>query len=241
MAVEYRRSLRLNLRMDIRDLRFFNPFAETEVTANRLPHWQQKGAVYFLTFRLADAIPKLLLDQWSAEREAWLAHHPQPWTGEVEVEYHRRFSSAMERWLDAGHGSCALRDSECRAHVEDALRHFDCDRFVHIAWVIMPNHVHVLFVPKEKQGGAVSYRPSLNHSWKLEEIVHSWKRHSAVRINRLLGRTGTFWQKDYFDRLVRDQDHFANCVRYIRRNPVKAKLREGEYTLYESDMVKGIP
>ena len=72
-------------------------------------------------------------------------------------------------------------------------------------------------------------------------MVHSWKRYSAVRINRLLGKSGVFWQKDYFDRLVRDQDHFANCVRYIRRNPVKAKLREDEFTLYESEMVKGIP
>lgn len=241
--------------MDGSDLRFFNPPAETGVTANRLPHWQQESAVYFLTYRLADAIPKHLLDQWSAERGAWLVHHPKPWSAEVDDEYHRRFSGAIERWLDAGHGSCALRQPECRAHVEDALRNFDGVRYAHVAWVIMPNHVHVLFVLRKNQGGAVLYRPfsqaesdetescgpSLNKSWKLEEVVHSWKRHSAVRINRLLGRRGVFWQKDYFDRLVRDQDHFANCVRYIRRNPVKAKLGEDEYTLYESEMVRHIP
>ena len=104
--------------MDFRDLRFFNPFADTEVTANRLPHWQQAGAAYFFTFRMADSIPKHLLDQWSDERNAWLAQHPQPWSLVVEAEYHHRFSSAMERWLDAGHGSCALRKPECRAHVE---------------------------------------------------------------------------------------------------------------------------
>jgi REP element-mobilizing transposase RayT len=213
--------------MDSPDLRFFNPFADTGVTANRLRHWQQEGALYFLTFRPADAVPEHLLDQWSAEREAWLSHHPPPWTAEAEAEYHRRFSGAMERRLDAGHGSCALRRPECRAHVEEALRHFDGERCAHIAWVIMPNHVHVLVV--------------LNSSFSLEDIVHSWKRHSAVSINRVLGRSGTLWQKDYFDRLVRDQDHFANCVRCIRRNPVKAKLHEGEYTLYESDLVKGIP
>lgn len=241
--------------MDSRGLRFFNPFAETGVTVNRLPHWQQEGAVYFLTFRMADAVPKHLLDQWSAEREAWLSHHPTPWNAEAEAEYHRRFSGAMERWLDAGHGSCALRQPEYRAVVEATLRYFDGIHFRHIAWVIMPNHVHVLFVPNDKQGGAVLYRPSSeaesdetgpsrpssNAYWGLDELVHSWKRYSAVRINRLLGRSGTFWQKDYFDRLVRDQDHFANCVRYIRRNPIKAKLREDEYALFESALVKGIP
>lgn len=213
--------------MDVSDLRFYNPFAETAVTANRLPHWQQKGAVYFLTFRLADSIPKHLLDQWAAEREAWLAHHPQPWSMDVDAEYHHRFSGAMESWLDAGHGSCALRQPECRVHVEQALRHFAGERCAQIAWVIMPNHVHVLSV--------------LNATWTLEDMIHSWKLYSARKINKYLGRCGPFWQKDYFDRLVRDHDHFANCVRYIRRNPIKAKLSDGEYTLYESDMVKGIP
>ena len=209
------------------DLRFFNPYAETEVTANRLPHWQQNGATLILTFRLADAIPKHLLDQWTVERQAWLALHPEPRNKDDEADYHQRFSGALERWLDAGHGSCALRDPACRMKLEDTLRHFDGDRCAHVAWVIMPNHVHVLFV--------------LNDGWTLEEMVHSWKRHSAREINKLLGKTGAFWQKDYFDRLVRDRDHFANCVRYIRRNPLKAKLREGEFTLYESKLVKGIP
>jgi putative transposase len=213
--------------MKIGELRFFNPFAETEITANRLPHWQQEGVLYFITFRLADAVPKHLLDQWSVERNAWLVDHPKPWSAETEAEYHRRFSGAMERFLDAGHGSCALRDPACGVRMEETLRHFDGDRFAHIAWVIMPNHVHVLFVLKDGQA--------------LEKVVQNWKRRSAREINLALARSGTFWQKDYFDRLVRDQDHFANCVRYIRRNPAKAKLREGEYTLYESEMVKGIP
>jgi hypothetical protein len=38
-------------------LRFFDPYTDIRFTANRLPHWQQKGAVYFVTFRLADAVP----------------------------------------------------------------------------------------------------------------------------------------------------------------------------------------
>ena len=213
--------------MNIARLRFFNPFAETAISANRLPHWHQEGAAYFLTFRLADAVPRYLLDQWSVERLAWLVDHPKPWSPEIEAEYHRRFSGAMERFLDAGHGLCALRDTACRTVLEATLQHFDGDRFAHIAWVIMPNHVHLLFLLKEGQA--------------LEKVVRNWKRRSAREINRMLGSKGTFWQKDYFDRIVRDQDHFANCVRYIRRNPLKAKLREGEYTLYESEMVKGIP
>jgi len=54
------------------ELRFFNPYAEIRHTGSRLPHWQQQGAVYFVTFRLADSIPSRLRDQWQSEQEAWL-------------------------------------------------------------------------------------------------------------------------------------------------------------------------
>jgi len=85
----------------MQELRFFNPYANIRQTANRLPHWQQHSAVYFVTFRLADAVPLRLLNQWESERENWLRVHPEPWSPESEQEYHQRFSGAIERWLDA--------------------------------------------------------------------------------------------------------------------------------------------
>jgi len=113
----------------------------------------------------------------------------------MEREYHERFSGAIERWLDAGYGSCVLRRHECAAVVAEALRHFDGDRVSQIAWVVMPNHVHAVFV--------------LNPAWSLEKIILSWKGFTARKINPLLGRKGNFWQRDYFDRLVRDTKHLA--------------------------------
>lgn len=127
-------------------LRFFNPYAEIRHTENNLPHWQQHGAVYFITFRLADAIPAHLRNQWENERAIWLRLHPEPWSIEVETEYHKRFSGAIEHWLDAGHGSCLLRRSECAKTVAETLRHFDGERLALITSVVMPNHVHAVFV-----------------------------------------------------------------------------------------------
>jgi putative transposase len=89
--------------------RFFNPYEEIRFTENLLPHWQQKGATYFVTFRLADSVPTHLLTQWEEERAIWLRFHPAPWDVETELEYHKRFTGAIERWLDAGYGSCVLR------------------------------------------------------------------------------------------------------------------------------------
>jgi REP element-mobilizing transposase RayT len=171
-------------------------------------------------FRLADSIPSRLRDQWENEREAWLKIHPEPWTDETEREYHQRFSGAIERWLDAGHGACLLRRRDCAQVVADTLRHFEGERVVMISLVIMPNHVHALFVQ--------------NPEWPLEKLIQSWKRFAARQINKLLDRSGNFWQRNYFDRLVRDEKHFANCVRYIRRNPEKASLGKDEFILWES-------
>jgi REP-associated tyrosine transposase len=80
----------------------------------------------------------------------------------------------------------------------------------------------------------------LNSAWLLESIILSWKGFTARQINPLIGRTGRVWQRDYFDRLVRNARHLANCIRYIRRNPQKARLHEGEFVLYESELAKDI-
>jgi putative transposase len=210
----------------VAELRFFNPYADIRFTANRLPHWQQEGAVYFVTFRLADAVPHNLRTQWESEREAWRRVHPQPWSAEVEREYHERFSGAIERWLDAGYGSCILRRREYAEIVAEALRYFDDERLGLISSVVMPNHVHALFVQ--------------NAGWPLENLLRTWKSFTSRKINSLLERDGSLWQQDYFDRLVRDEQHFANCVRYIRRNPVKARLHTGECVLYESELARSV-
>jgi REP element-mobilizing transposase RayT len=212
--------------MRLDELMYFNSRGQIVFSANRLPHWQQAGGIYFVTFRLADSVPKQLLDRWVAEREGWLRFHPSPWSQEEEREYHERFTGAMERWLDAGHGSCVLRRPECARVVESALRHFDGQRCDLFTSVVMPNHVHALF--------------RLREGHTLEKMVHTWKRFTARRVNAMLGSRGHLWQRDYFDRLVRDYAHFGRCVRYIRRNPEKARLRSGEYLLYESELGREI-
>ncbi len=208
------------------DLRFFDPRGEIAFSANRLPHWQQAGGVYFVTFRLADSLPNELLRGWMAERETWLCLHPLPWSAAEEREHAERFFGAVERWLDAGHGACVLGHPECAAEVGAAFAHFDGMRYDLVSWAVMPNHVHVVV--------------RLYRDQALERVLHSWKRFASLRINALLGGQGRLWQRDYFDRLVRDREHFNRCVRYIRRNPEKARLCLGRYLLYESELARQV-
>jgi len=192
---------------------FFNPEILVEKHGEDLPHWQQDEVMQFVTFRLGDALPKEKVQLWLAQRKILLTHHPKPWDPPTEAEYHREFTWKLERWLDRGAGSCLLRDPSARTILADVLMKFQGERYEHHAWVIMPNHVHLLFVP---------HAP-------LEKLIQAWKSKSASRIGR-----GPIWQRNYRDTLIRDADHFANAVRYIRNNPSKAKLPEDAFTLWQS-------
>ena len=205
------------------DLHFFDPRASLAHGKNRLPHWDQSSATFFVTFRLADSIPAEKLTRWRSERAAWLASTPPPHTAEQEHDYHDQFTARIEAWLDLGAGNCALRDPATRAITAASFAPFDGARHWQHAWVVMPNHVHLLF--------------SLLAPHTLEALLQSWKGFTAHATNRILGKAGDFWMRDYFDRLIRDSTHFWRCARYIRRNPESARLSPHQSTLFEAPFV----
>jgi putative DNA methylase len=116
----------------------------------------------------------------------------------------------VEAQLDAGYGTCLLRHAGAAACVVETWRHFACARYTLHAWVVMPNHVHVLITP--------------SHGWRVSKIMQSWKSYTAKRIRRLVGGCGGVWQREYWDRAIRNERHFAAAVEYIHANPVKASL-----------------
>ncbi len=202
-------------------LRYFDSHEEIHKTRNNLPHWQQEGACYFITFRLGDSLPEAVLAPWREQREAWISIHPKPWNEATQLEYHNRFSHEIDQRLDEGHGSCPLAEPENARIVADTLRHFDRDRYLLHAWVVMPNHVHLLV--------------SLATQTTLEKQIASWKRYSTNAIHHRSGDTGSMWQKDYFDRMIRDHEHFMRVARYIEKNP--KGLHQGRFLLYVAPWV----
>ena len=188
----------------------FDEFAEVDITRRNLPHWQQAGKTYFVTFRLADSIPATKLSELESERQSWLMHNPEPWTDMQRRKYYEHFSVKIEEWLDAGSGSCVLKDERAAKVVADALSHFDGERYDLGAWVVMPNHVHVVVTPRDGH--------------HIGDILHSWKSFSAHKINELLGRTGRFWQHESYDHIVRNERALYKIQEYIDRNPEKAGI-----------------
>jgi REP element-mobilizing transposase RayT len=181
-----------------------------------LPHCDLPGLVQFVTFRLWDSMPASRKGEWehllavSTRSDA-----PRSGTqGNVTQVGARSIASReqrikLEEYLDRGLGECFLREPRVAALVEKVIRFHHGQRFELLAWVVMPNHVHVLV--------QVGQTP-------LTRIVQNWKSIAAVEANKLLGRTGRFWQPDYWDRYMRDAGQALKAVRYIENNPVKANL-----------------
>jgi len=180
---------------------YFNPFEEIKHIKGNLPHWRQEGKIYFISFRTADSMPQEKLKEWQEEIDRWKARNPEPHTKQQKKEYYDRFSVKMQQYLDAGHGACELAKPEARLIVEQALRHFDGVRYRLDEYVVAANHVHVLV------------EPSGEH--QVSEILHSWKSFTANEINKIIGKSGTFWQKEYFDHLVRSETSLEKFREYI--------------------------
>jgi putative transposase len=163
-------------------------------TRGYLPHYDKPGTMQMLTFRLADAMP---------------ADRRHEWELFLKIEDGRVQRTKLEAYLDLGYGECLLRKSSLASALENVLLKFDGERYRIAAWVIMPNHVHVLV-----------------ELWTmpLGQLVKGWKGPGARLINQMTGRNGQLWQDDYWDRFIRDEDHFRTALKYIESNPVKAGL-----------------
>jgi REP element-mobilizing transposase RayT len=188
------------------------------IRARRLPHWEATGATYFVTFRVADSLPRDVLQQIEFQLEdipATAAQMQRALTGDERSRLARLHSRTLEKYLDAGAGRCWLSNAVIAEAVADSLRKFDGTRYRLFAWCVMPNHVHVVF--QTLAGNALS------------GIIHSWKSFTAKKANQVLKRSGTFWQHEYYDRLIRDRGEFARAVAYVAENPQKAGLNEWKW------------
>ncbi len=162
-----------------------------------LPHFDQEGFIQFITFRLADSVPQAVQAKWRDDLSR----------GEItDADLRRR----VEYYLDQNYGKGYLRVAAVAEMVEAALLRFDGERYQLIAWVLMPNHAHILLSPVA--------------GFRVSDIMQSLKSFTAHEANKLIGRNGQFWAKEYYDRFIRDQRHYASTISYIENNPVKAKL-----------------
>jgi REP element-mobilizing transposase RayT len=193
-----------------------NPLRSGIHSRGYLPHVKREGAEYFVTFRLADSLPKEVLLRYQDERAQRVRAFQEAKrlgcaTGESEEIINRDFLRKVERYLDRGAGACHLRRPEIARLVAGALRFFHEERYLLREWIVMPNHVHVLFWPMP--------------NYLVGEVVKTWKQFTSLRAKRLLRLPeGRFWQPEPFDHWVRNDEERTRIARYIQHNPVTARL-----------------
>jgi REP element-mobilizing transposase RayT len=183
-----------------------------EIDEQHLPHWRQPGATYFVTFRLGNSLPVNRVRELQKLRSIWESK-TSGLRSQVDLdEFSRELFRRLDRWLDSGSGSCVLRNPELAALLVKEMHKSDETRAEIGCYVIMPNHVHAIV------------RPLQTHRSALDEVVRAWKGASAFAINRTRGATGRRWQREGFDRIIRDEEHLYRVIQYIGRNPRRAGL-----------------
>ena len=213
-----------------------------EVSRRRRPHINPLNDTLFLTFRLFGSIPKattrfyrekyrsLVSKLRNFEAYAEIDHSPELEARRLELEkLTREWFIKTEQILHAcSSGPTWLKNAEVAAKVVENLHRLDDDAYRLDAFSIMSNHVHTVFRPNlcesdllrisENEGVLLS-----NEHKALSNIMKSLKGRSARECNLVLGRTGSFWEHESFDRVIRD-GMFDKTIRYVLNNPVKVGL-----------------
>ena len=188
-----------------------------------LPHWTAENAIYHVSFRLHDSIPAFVSQRLIEEREAMLLvlkQRDRPFTKLEWEQVLYLYTEKIDRYLDAGYGSCWLKMDDIAELVSNALNYFDRERYELLSWCVMPNHVHAVICPFAK----ISISKNT-----ISKIMHSWKSFTARKANKILNREGKFWMTEYFDRIMRNPEELVWNLEYVYMNPENAGFQNWKW------------
>lgn len=182
---------------------------------NHLRHLDEPQGTYLVTYCLADAFPPGFLSRLYQARDAALEKLSERF-GRVSTADVRQIQKQLRRELfeemDKGHGRCEMHDSEIARIVANSLEHFHTQRYRLIAYAVMPNHVHVIL--------------DTFAGWSWWKVIGASKSYTAKQANRVLERSGTFWQDDNWETLILSDPHLENAIDYVLANPSSARLKD---------------
>ena len=177
----------------------------------KLPHWHVPNGLYFITYRLAGSLPRQIENTIASLRSSLVVARERDFDGSDARRIEREIFRITETQLDQGVGECWLRSTDVARTVVSSLEFRDGQEYDMMAYAVMPYHVHVVC--------------RLKHD-DLSLVIKSWKSYTAHEANKILGRSGTFWQSDYFDVLLRDSDQLQKTIQYVVDNPTAAGLKD---------------
>ncbi len=186
--------------------------------------------MFFITFRLAGSLPAEAVERLREDREKELRNVENVAQDKIlSYKIHKRYFAKFDELLDGKtQGPMCLDDDRIAKVVAEALHYWDGKRYLLLCYCIMPNHVHLAIdvgqLSKLSFGQFNDVSQFNNLSYVLSQILHSIKRHTAREANKILQRSGAFWQHESYDHVVRDGDELERIVAYMLNNPEKAGL-----------------
>lgn len=196
-----------------------------------LPHYQPPGCTFFVTFRLTGSLPLYVIQKLKAEHEAQLKLISGIEDQKVKKEQYRnyqtsyfeKFDSILDKYRSKARW---LIQHAVAEKVKEAIHFYDGNTYELIAYTIMPNHVHMVFTPINV--GRFSESPTSGRNgvstYIVAKILQDLKKYTSHECNKILNRSGAFWQHESYDHVVRDEDELSRIVEYVLNNPVKAGL-----------------
>ncbi|EMI46808.1 transposase [Rhodopirellula sp. SWK7] len=194
-----------------------------------LPHWFKPGAAYFVTYRLSGTLPVSVVEELKATKDRLLkARWRRPFL-EHRRHAHKVLFSQYDKYLDQASAIEWLRDPAVASMIRQNLFHHDGEKYHLHAYCIMPNHVHVVLAPSPKfiedsTRSSYAVGEAFDKGSPLSRIMHSLKSYTANEANKLLERSGRFWQPESYDHWIRDEEEMERVVSYICSNPIAANL-----------------
>lgn len=195
-----------------------------------LPHFQNIGATFFVTWRLFDSMPKDSIERLKSNWELKQINIKRQLKDKIEInkllkEAEIEYWNSFEKYLDnIKYGSHCLKNPEVAQLVLEKIKSYDGKYYIFEACCIMSNHVHVLLnfniqIPENEE------EFDIRKYVQLDKVLKYIKGGSSKEINKLLNRTGQpFWNEINFDRYIRNEKHFNSTINYIINNPVNAGL-----------------
>lgn len=182
-----------------------------------LPHWQPRGAEFFVTCRLAGSLPEATVDELKQKRKEFRRESrkkdlPYGERSKFEAVLFKLYDQQLDK---ASSGPTWLSNGKVARTLMDSLHFYDQKHYDLYAYTIMSNHFHLVFRHLEE---------NFDKDFPVTEIMKLIKSFTGRESNKILQRSGQFWQAESFDRVVRDAEELENVILYTLNNPVKARL-----------------
>ena len=194
----------------------------------KLPHIHPADGIFFITFRLADSLPIQVIHQFMEEKNFEKLRIRLQYEGilkkELLYEIEKNYFNKFDKLLSMDTTNCWLNQDKIAQLIANKLHSYDKHRYLLICYCIMPNHVHMLVNMKDFISVNTSNRSGRTRYYPLTNVLRLMKGSTARIANKMLDRSGAFWQHESYDHYVRSENEYNKIIEYILQNPVKSGI-----------------